>query len=641
MRISLILLSTLLLFFSACGGGGGGGGGVSSGTGDNRSTTPEPIPTPTFSCTSRLGSESGDKSLSCNNNTHVAYSSRENSLCRVDDLDGIAVSTCMETGQTLSAQTCGLGDLSVNCPDVDFSCSVSSLSTSDNWILSCDDNTAVSMDISNNELCRIDLTDRTGFCLDNENVLNKLPAVWTGYAQNFVGIGESVALNTPMWVPSGANFNYSATPANVCSVEAETGSLSIDGYGDCDIALTVSIGESSKVIQKRVHGRLVQNTVWNGYAANSMDFGTTPPALNSPQYAPAGAGYSYASENTDICTVNSSTGEIAAPTNSGDCVITMTSSAANYSDKDISFTLRVDPLDLPSLRWTTPYGSGPFDILTTVSAPSAGALTGQGNLNVTLENYRSTTPTICSVDETTGVPTLFLNGDCIIEAEPSVPGYTAETPLSTTLTVALAAMSLAWTSPISSLGNADSVQPNQPTGVPGATVLLGSLYSSRTPDTCRVNAISGEITGIANGLCTARLTVNFPGYQEGVVDLDITINDPQLTRWSGYSPRDVRFGETPVLADPTDLPNGVVCVYSSLAEDVCTVDDTSGELTLVDAGVCRIRMISSVSDHGDKLFEVDLNVMPLTFPVLGWGTLYGQRPFSCREYGACSDSGQS
>ena len=615
------IILTVLLFFSACSGGGGGGASSSTRSRTNSNSVPK------ISCESHLDSESGDhKELSCSNNTNIAYSPDNNALCRIDDLNGVTVSTCMETGLILSAQTCTRAGASVNCPNVDFSCEVSSFSTSDNWILSCDDDMAASIDISNSELCRIDLPSGTGFCLDDENMLNKLPVVWSGYASNnVVEIGEEATLNIPMWGPSGTTFRYNATPENICSVEAETGHLSVDAFGECRVSLAVSGGGSSKVIEKTVYGRLPQDTDWSGYSANSMDFGGTLPSLSSPQYAPDGAGYSYSSETTDICTVDANTGAIAAPTDSGDCIITMTSSATNFADRSISFTLRVDPLTLPtSLTWTNPYGSGPFDILTTVSAPSAGAVTGQGSLSVALENYRSTTPTICSVDETTGVPTLLLNGDCTIETSASALGYETGT-LTTTLTIDLAPLSLGWTSPLTSLGVTDSVQPNTPTGIPGAAAVAGLTYSTTTSEICGVDASTGEVTGIANGSCEVEVTGTFPGYAPGSATLSITIATYQENvAWEGYSSlTETTFGRVPSLSPPTDSdPIGATFAYSSLTTDVCTVDE-NGALTLVDDGDCKIRMISSAVTYGDKLFEHDLRILPADLPVLGWGTLYG------------------
>ena len=615
------IILMVLFFFSACSGGGGGG--ASSGTKSRTS----PHLTPNISCESNLDSESGDhKELSCSNNTNISYSPDNNALCRIDDLNGVAVSTCMETGLTLSAQSCTRAGESVNCPNVDFSCEVSSLSTSDNWILSCDDEMAASMDISNGELCRIDLPSGTGFCLDDENRLNKLPVVWSGYASNnIIGIGEEAHLNIPMWGPLGTTFRYSATPENICSVEAETGRLSVDAFGECRVSLTVSASNNSKVIEKMIYGRLSQDTDWSGYSANSMDFGGTLPSLSSPQYPPDGVSYNYSSETPDVCTVDANTGAITAPTDSGDCIITMTSSATNFADRSISFTLRVDPLTLPtSLTWTNPYGSGPFDILTTVSAPSAGAVTGQGSLSVALENYRSTTPTICSVDETTGVPTLLLNGDCTIETSASALGYETGT-LTTTLTIDLAPLSLGWTSPLTSLGVTDSVQPNTPTGIPGAAAVAGLTYSTTTSEICGVDASTGEVTGIANGSCEVEVTGTFPGYAPGSATLSITIATYQENvAWEGYSSlTETTFGRVPSLSPPTDSdPIGATFAYSSLTTDVCTVDE-NGALTLVDDGDCKIRMISSAVTYGDKLFEHDLRILPADLPVLGWGTLYG------------------
>ena len=628
------LYCVILFFLFACGVGGGGG--VAEDTDSSR----DPVLAPSFSCELSSRSDLGDKGLGCNDETDISYQESENILCRIDNINGVTVSTCMESGQTLAAQTCMRQRSSVSCPDVSFTCEVNSRSTPDNWILSCDDDTAVSMDISNNELCRIDVTNGAGFCLDDENALNRLSVVWTGYASNVVGIGETGTLNTPLWGPNGTVFRYSATPASVCSVDGESGSLSIAGFGDCHVALTASIGRNNKVIEKTVYGRLSQGTSWSGYTESSIDFGTTPPTLIAPQYAPNGASYSYSSENTDICTVNARTGAVRGSTEAGDCVITMTSSADSYADRPISFTLRINPLSLPALTWRDPYGSGPFDILTTVSAPSAGALTGQGALSVALENYRSTTPTICLVDETTGVPTLLLNGNCTIKVDASLPGYGIQT-LPTTLTVSPARMSLSWRSPITSLGREDSVQPDSPSGIPGAAALSAN-YSSVTPEICSVNRRTGEITGIANGDCRARLTVSFPGYQKGSVDIVIKIKKPQKTEWTGYTASDVDFGSAtlPTPEPQTDALAEASFTYSSLNPEVCTVD-SSGALTLVGAGDCRIRLISSTSsasEYGDKLFEYTVSVNPLDFPTLEWGTLYGNGPFNVEGTGYAPDA---
>ena len=489
MKTNFIVLLSVLVFFSACGGGSGGGGEASD-TSDRSTTNPPPVAA--FSCEAGSASESGDKELSCNDNTNISYMESGNSLCRVDNINGVSVSTCMENGSTLSSPVCTRRGSGVNCPEIGFSCDVSELSTSDNWILSCDDDVFVSMDISNSELCRVDSTNGAGFCLDEVNALNNLPIVWRGYARNFVGIGERVALNIPMWVPAGVNTNYSATPPSVCSVD-EMGLLSINGFGDCDVTLTVSSGGTTKMIDKRVYGRLKQDTVWGGYTASSMDFGTAPPSPVAAEYAPNGATYRYSSEDTDICTVNATTGAIAAPTNSGNCVIVLTTSANNYADREIPFTVRVNALTLPPLTWTNPYGSGPFTVLTTVNAPTSGALTGQGALGVTLGSYRSTTPTICSVDEDTGVPTILLNGTCTIEATASLAGYNPQVR-STNLTVDLATMNLGWTSPIPSLGETDILQPNEPTGLPNSPAALGVTYSTLTEDICTVDSTTGEIT---------------------------------------------------------------------------------------------------------------------------------------------------
>ena len=660
--LSSILFTTLLtvqLLFSACSGGESAGG---AGDAKTESTLEESDPdsidedetreSSEFSCELMPSDDPEDKGYVCNNDMGVAYQASNNSLCRMDDFDGMMVSTCMEGGQTSSRSTriCERGGDVMDCPEIDFSCTVNDQSTLNNWILNCSDNVAVSMDVANNEICRINLTDEKGFCLDDENEQNDIPIVWKGYAREVVEVGSDVPVIAPMWRSDSVRIQYQTTSSSVCSVNPETGLLSIEGFGDCDVALTLTVSKNraSKVIEKRVRGRLAQDISWRGYTASAMNMGKTKPRFIGPEYGPRGASYSYTS-NTDICTVNAETGEITEIVDSGDCVITMTSSATNYADRKISFTLRVDSSYLLAVNWLAPYGLRYFDLSSDVGLPEPRAIHGTGSLDVTLREYRSITPSICTVDEVTGEVTILLNGSCQIQVTASSPGYIDKT-LGATLTVVRLKMPLTWESPISSLGISDSVQPNALEGFP--STMSGLSYTSQTPAKCIVDSNTGRITGTAKGNCRARATVTAPGYRDGVVDINITIADLQRTKWTGYSASEVTFGGTaPTLNEPTGAPDGnsdeVTIAYSSATESVCTADETTGELSLIDAGNCKIRMVSSVAEgssevpsrgtYGDKLIDFDIRVVPLNLSRLGWGTLYGSGSFNIESTGLAPD----
>jgi len=140
----------------------------------------------------------------------------------------------------------------------------------------------------------------------------------------------------------------------------------------------------------------------------------------------------------------------------------------------------------------------------TITFGDAPALALNGSATVTATassglsiSYSSTTPTICSVNITTGVVTAMAVGTCVIAANQSgnttyAPALQATQSLpvvfdsSQTITFGAA--------PTLSLGGTATVVATSNSG-------LAVSYSSTTPTVCSVDSHTGQVTGLAEGTC--------------------------------------------------------------------------------------------------------------------------------------------
>ena len=150
---------------------------------------------------------------------------------------------------------------------------------------------------------------------------------------------------------------------------------------------------------------------------------------------------------------------------------------------------------------------------------------------------------------------------------PTAPSYTAPTSLK--VGEAIAAMS--------PTGGAD-IDEYSATGLPSRLSLdPGTGVISGTPDTADANTVSATVTGSDTAGNTDTVSIAFPAVGKG---------DQTLTGFQ-YSASSVAFGST---APTVTEPAGAVTTleYSATLSTVCTVNDTTGALTLVGVGSCVV-----------------------------------------------------
>ena len=303
----------------------------------------------------------------------------------------------------------------------------------------------------------------------------------------------------------------------------------------------------------------------------------TPPTLENPH----GLTVSYFSSDETVATVNSSTGEVTLV---GEGVVKITASASSNSDydgDDISYDIVVEKhsadLDFSLTEVTAKMGE-------VFTAPT---LTNPNGLTVT---WSSSNEAVATVNASTGEVTLTAPGTTTITATFIGNDSYVAGSASYTLTV----------NKKDAMANGLAISATEVTAKIGETFTAPTLtnpnsltvtWSSSNEAVATVNASTGEVMLVADG--TATITATFEGNDDfvaGSVSYTLTVNkkDP-VANGLDISSTEATAKMSMDFTSPTFVnPNNLTVTWSSSNEAVATVNASTGEVTLVAAGIATI-----------------------------------------------------
>ena len=396
---------------------------------------------------------------------------------------------------------------------------------------------------------------------------------YTGSAQALVNAGTA----------SGGTLQYSLD--NQTYVEAIPTGTNVGNYTVYYKVVGDANHEDAAGSQVTVTIAKATPTVTFSAATASAKMGesfTAPTATTTP----AGLALTYASSATNVATVNASTGAVTLVA-AGTATITATFAGNdNYNTANASYTLTVSKADaveatlsFASTTATATYGG-------TVSAP---ALTNPQSLPLT---WTSSNQNVATVG-TNGAVTIVGAGETTISAAfAGNDDYKAKT-VSYTLTVAKATPTVTFSAATASAKMGESFTAPTATTTPAGLALT---YASSATNVATVNASTGAVTLVAAG--TATITATFAGngnYNGANASYTLTVSkadaEPEpLATWIGFEKTEV----TAVLGEPFTAPRVVVApsglplTFTSSHKGVATVNESTGEVTLVRSGTTRI-----------------------------------------------------
>ena len=352
------------------------------------------------------------------------------------------------------------------------------------------------------------------------------------------------------------------------------------------------------------------------YGASSVTFGSTAPTVTAPSGVQTTLSYSAAPP--EACTVDASSGALAL-VGAGSCVITATAaSTANYNEATATYTVTIHPTGTLVLNVSAIATDNTINIAEKAAGFSIGGDTGSvGSVDVTVTVGSTELTATSSTDDpatwSVDVPAdaAFITGPGVaVAVDASKTGYTAATAVRRTLTVDLTAPEApAYTAPGSlEVGVAiAAVSPSGGSGIDeyGATGLPSGLSINTatgaiggTPDTADASTASATITASDSAGNTDTVDIAFPAVAKG---------DQTLTGFR-YGASSVTFGST---APTVTAPSGVQTTlsYSAAPPEACTVDASSGALTIVGVGSCEITVTAEgTDDYNEATAEYTVTV---------------------------------
>ena len=457
-------------------------------------------------------------------------------------------------------------------------------------------------------------------------------AKWGTYPA--VTVGESAAAAPTIGTTTPGTVTKAYTSGTNCEVETNGAVTGLDD-GTCSITLTLSAtGYSDKThtytvtVNEGTLGTLTGPAYSGSLRAGGGSLSVSTAPGGTPQgvsvtwsYAAVGKRGSTVTQN--ICSVNSGNGQVttgSAATSGDTCEITATATATGYAVKAAPITtLTVALNQLPRLVWDE------WDDLPT-EAVAVGIVINPPTWDTTPyiygvnESYTMDTPTVCyweDEEDPYEIETLA-GGTCEFTLTLSKAGYEDATH-TYTFEVVLATMGTL-TPPVygsSQLGAGGGGQTptTPPGGAPeGATwaySAVGKRSGTVTANICSVASDTGLVRALSTAqsgdTCEVTATASASGHEDkaaAAVTFDI-LGGIALT-WTGYASGNVKLSDTaPGLSTPsvtlTPTSGSTVALAYSVHTDTtrnsCTVDASTGALSLQHAGRCVIQLIASLSGY--------------------------------------------
>ena len=411
-----------------------------------------------------------------------------------------------------------------------------------------------------------------------------LYAVWevvvsdqeVSFAQSSINktFGDAKFTNTATTTGDGT-ITYSSNNTAVATIDSSTGEVTIVGAGNATITATAAATQyyNSASATYSLTVNKATPTVSFTNTAVAKTYGDA--SFTNAATATSGGAISYQSNNTDVAVVDSTSGEVTI-IGAGNATITATAAAtSNYNSASATYSLTVSrsaiTISFDNTAITKTYGDSKFtNVATTISD---GAIT-----------YSSNNTAVATINSTTGEVTIAGAGNATITASVSATANYEAASTTYSLTINKATPTVSFTNTAVSKVYGDAKFTNTATATSDGTI----SYQSNNTNVATVDGSTGEITivGVGSAAITAVVaaTNNYNSASTtftlsvGKATPIISLTNAEVTKTYG----DAKFTNA-----ATATSDGTIS-YQSNNTNVATVDDASGEVTIIGAGNATI-----------------------------------------------------
>ena len=444
-------------------------------------------------------------------------------------------------------------------------------------------------------------------------------------------VGAAITSMSPMGASGDNEFDASGLPTGL-SINASTGVISgtptaaVTGAASATVTVSDSAGNTDTVdITFPVVAKGDQTLSGFSYSASSVTFGSAAPTVTAPSGVETTL--SYAASPFDVCTVNAATGALTLA-GVGSCAVTVTAAAtANYNEATDSYTVTVQTAGSLVLNVDTIASDDTVNIAEKAEGFVISGDTGtEAGVSVTVQvgtGTLSATSTDASGTATWSVnvpaDASYITGTGVsVSVTAAKAGYTSPDAVQRALGIGLTApVAPSYTVP-GSLKVGAAITEMISTGANG----VNEYAASELPTGLSINTGTGVISGTPTAAATATASVTVTVSDTAGNTDTVSITFPAVAKGEqtlsgfSYSASSVTFGSAaPTLTAPGGAQGALS--YAASPSDVCTVDATTGALTLTGVGSCTVTVTAAATAD----YEEGSDTATVTVTVQTAGTL--------------------
>ena len=336
------------------------------------------------------------------------------------------------------------------------------------------------------------------------------------------------------------------------------------------------------------------------------------------------------------------------------CQISVTGRASGYADYSavtaVDLTVGLGVQSAPT-GWSNHYGASPQVNVGETLSSSGTEPTNSASGGGALEYGIKSGGTHCSVNASSGEIRGSSVGSCVIQARfAAVADKYAVSPWSdvATITVQTGSQTYTWGQSAASATFGNELALTALTGTPAGATVSYQIVTGANSAGCAWKGSSGvnqrTLTFADDGSCDVRVEVTRMGYNAwSSPDITITVNPASWTTapaWTGYTGSATYGSAAPGPASPSSTPTAT-WTYATSTGAVCSVDETSGALTIAAAGDCTVTAKPDVAGYGTHAGisrTIAIAKADQSAPS-GWSNPYGSDPSLAVGAAALSRSG--
>ena len=408
--------------------------------------------------------------------------------------------------------------------------------------------------------------------------------------------GDDKFINTVTATEDGGTITYSSNNTSVAEINSSTGEVTIKGAGTATITATAAATDYYYSASASYTLTVAKATPVISFVNTEVTKVYTDLNFVNLALTTSDGAITYQSNNTDVATVDSVSGEVAV-VGAGDATITATVAAtSNYNSASATYSLTVSKFAIGVFfnneAVTKTYGDAKFT--NAAATVSEGAMT-----------YSSDNTAVATVDSASGEVTIVGAGIATITVNVAATTNYQAASATYTLTVSKATPTVSFADAEVAKTYGDSKFTNAATTSGDGTI----SYQSSNTDAATINSSTGEVTIIGVGNTTVTATVAATGnYNTASTTYTLTVS--KATPAVSFADAEVTktYGDSKFTNAATTSGDGAIS-YQSSNTDVATIDGTSGEVTIVGAGTATITAnVSATANYGAASATYSLTV---------------------------------